>query len=115
LISGSVIKGEKVPVIDKDEGIEKTPDEIAVDLGERIRALRLAADCTQAVAADKAGVSVRSLRDLESGQGSTVQTLVRVLKALGVQEVVDAIAPTPRVSPLQLLKNKSRQRATGSR
>ncbi|MEO5828004.1 MAG: helix-turn-helix transcriptional regulator [Luteimonas sp.] len=97
------------------EVVEKTPDEIAVDLGERIRGLRLAADYTQAMVADKAGVSERSLRDLESGQGSTVQTLVRVLKALGAQDVVDAIAPRPSVSPLQLLKNKSRQRATGSR
>jgi transcriptional regulator with XRE-family HTH domain len=93
----------------------KSPDEIATGLGERIRALRLAADLTQAVVADKAGVSERSLRDLEGGQGSTVQTLVRVLKALGADDVIDALVPRPAVSPLQLLKNRSRQRASGNR
>ena len=98
-----------------DENTGKSPDEIAAGLGERLRALRLAADLTQAVVADKAGVSERSLRDLEAGQGSTVQTLVRVLKALGADDVIDALAPRPAVSPLQLLKHKSRQRASGSR
>lgn len=92
-----------------------TPDEITVALGERIRALRLAADRTQAMVADKAGVSERSLRDLESGQGSTVQTLIRVLKALDAHDVIGAIAPRPTISPMQLLKKKSRRRATGSR
>ena len=98
-----------------DENTGKSPDEIAAGLGERLRALRLAADLTQAVVADKAGVSERSLRDLEAGQGSTVQTLVRVLKALGADDVIDALAPRPAVSPLQLLKHKSRQRASGNR
>ena len=98
-----------------DENTGKSPDEIAAGLGDRLRALRLAADLTQAVVADKAGVSERSLRDLEAGQGSTVQTLVRVLKALGADDVIDALAPRPAVSPLQLLKHKSRQRASSNR
>lgn len=95
---------------------EKSPDEIIVDLGERLRGLRLAADLTQAAVADKAGVSERSLRDLESGQGSTVETLVRVLKALGAQDVIGAVAPRPAVSPMQLLRKKApRRRASGTR
>ena len=95
--------------------MEKSPEEIALDLGERIRALRLATNATQAFIADKAGVTERSLRDLETGQGSSVQTLIRVLKALGVDDVIAAIAPRPLVSPLQLLDSKPRQRARGSR
>jgi transcriptional regulator with XRE-family HTH domain len=94
----------------------KSPDEIVADLGERLRALRLGADLTQAAVADKAGVSERSLRDLESGQGSTVETLVRVLKALGVQDLIGAIAPRPAISPMQLLQKKTpRRRASGTR
>ena len=72
-----------------DENTGKSPDEIAAGLGERLRALRLAADLTQAVVADKAGVSERSLRDLEAGQGSTVQTLV-------VFEITQAALRHPR-------------------
>lgn len=93
----------------------QSPEEIAAALGERLRTLRLALGATQAAIADKAGVSERSLRDLEGGQGSTVQTLIRVLKALGADNVIDAIAPRPTVSPLQLLERKTRQRARGTR
>ena len=104
-----------MPVMSVQRRADRSPEEIATALGERLRALRLASGATQAVIADKAGVSERSLRDLESGQGSTVQTLIRVLKALGADNVVDAIAPRPTVSPLQLLERRSRQRARGAR
>ena len=65
-----------------DKAIQN-PDELAAELGERLRALRLSQAWTQATVADKAGVSLRALRDLEAGRGSTVLTLIRVLKALG--------------------------------
>ena len=104
-----------MPITVEQDQNGRSPEEIAAALGERVRALRLAADLTQSVVADKAGVSERSLRDLEGGQGSTVQTLVRVLKALGAEDVIDALVPRPAVSPLQLLKHKSRQRASGTR
>ena len=97
--------------MDQSQTPEQSPDEIAVALGERIRGLRLAAGQTQAAAASKAGVSERSLRDLENGQGSTVQTLVRVLKAIDALDFLDTIAPEPTLSPLQRLKGRSRRRA----
>lgn len=82
----------------------QSPDELVRDLGDRLRALRLSTGLTQASLADKAGISPRALRDLEAGRGSTLHTLVRVLKALGAEQNIDALVPQPRVSPMALLE-----------
>ena len=60
----------------------KTPKELQITLGERVRRLRLARNADQRAAASKAGISERALRNLEAGRGSTVETLLRTLKAL---------------------------------
>jgi transcriptional regulator with XRE-family HTH domain len=80
-----------------------TPDELQQALGERLRRLRLRQDLDQRQAAAKAGISEKALRNLEAGRGSTVETLLRVLKALDSVAGLDAIAPPVTVSPLALL------------
>lgn len=64
----------------------QSPEEIAETLGKRIRARRLLANVSQVALADKAGISRRALVQLESGQGSTVHTLISILKALGLEQ-----------------------------
>ena len=59
-----------------------TPHELQILLGERLRRLRLNRNLDQLTTAEKAGVSEKALRNLEAGRGSTVETLLRVLKAL---------------------------------
>lgn len=91
----------------------QSPEEIAENLGRRIRARRLSANLSQAVLADKAGISRRALVQLEGGQGSTVRTLICVLKALGLAEQLSPIAAVPTVSPMAMLKaSRLRSRAT---
>lgn len=82
-----------------------SPDELVQALGNRLKSLRLSSGMTQGTLADKAGVSPRALRDLEAGRGSTLHTLVRVLKALGAEQGIDALVPQPRVSPMALLEH----------
>ena len=75
------------------------------DLGHRLRQLRLARNLDQRTVADKAGLSLRALSKLENGQGSTLETFLRTLRALDYVKGIDMIAPEPTVSPLALLKN----------
>jgi transcriptional regulator with XRE-family HTH domain len=82
----------------------KTPDELQAVLGERLRALRLSRNFSQRELADKAGVSLRALHNLEAGTGSTLETFLRVLKALNAVDAIEALLPQPKVSPLALLK-----------
>jgi transcriptional regulator with XRE-family HTH domain len=85
----------------------RTPAEIQCELGERVRRLRIDRNLSQAELAGKAGVSLKTLRNLEQGAGSSVETLLRTLKALGVADVLEALAPAPVVSPLALLKGSA--------
>lgn len=92
----------------------RSPEEIAAGLGERLRDLRLSQDFTQATVADKAGVSLRALRELEAGRGSNMFTFIRVLKALGAEQGLEAIAPQATISPMAMLK-RSKRRSRGNR
>ncbi len=81
----------------------KTPDELQITLGERLRRLRLSRNIDQLALAEKAGISEQALRNLEAGRGSTVETLVRTLKALDYLQGIEMLAPEATVNPLALL------------
>lgn len=92
-----------------------TPEELQTVLGERLRRLRLNRNLDQRTTAEKAGISEKALRNLEAGKGSTVETLIRVLKALEYLQGIDMLAPEISVNPLDLLRQpKAPQRARRS-
>jgi transcriptional regulator with XRE-family HTH domain len=92
----------------------KTPHELQIDLGQRIRRLRLQRNLDQRTTAEKAGIAEKSLRNLEAGRGSSVETLLRTLKALESLDGIEMLAPEPSVNPLALLKS-ARPRARARR
>jgi transcriptional regulator with XRE-family HTH domain len=90
-----------------------TPQELKVLLGERLKRLRLNHNLDQCSTAERAGISEKALRNLESGRGSTIDTLLRVLKALDYLQGLDILVPEIGVDPLALLhKPKIRRRAS---
>jgi len=94
----------------------RSPEELQKELGKRIRQLRLFRNIAQKAVAEKAGVTRAALQNLEAGRGSSVQTLLRVLKALNYLEGIESLAPEPTINPLALLKTKkSPQRASRRR
>jgi len=97
----------------------KLISELQVLLGEQVQALRRSKNLDQITTAEKAGISEKALRNLEAGRGSTIGSLLRVLKALDSLDGLELLAPKPSVSPLALLRgSKSRQRvrqSSGSR
>ena len=86
-----------------------TAPELQIALGERMRRLRLSRNIDQRTAADKAGISEKALRNLEAGRGSTVETLLRTLKALDYLQGIEMMAPEVSVDPLALLHNSKPQ------
>ncbi|MBK6743835.1 MAG: helix-turn-helix transcriptional regulator [Hydrogenophilales bacterium] len=80
------------------------PHELQELLGERLKRLRLSRNLDQRTTAEKAGISEKALRNLEAGRGSTVETLLRVLKALDHLQGLDMLAPEVSVNPLELLR-----------
>lgn len=96
--------------------INMTPGEMEAALGEKLKSLRLSRNLDQKTLAERAGLSVRALRSLEAGQGSTIKTLVGVLRALGRQDWLNTIAPVATINPLTLTRDaQPRQRASRPR
>jgi transcriptional regulator with XRE-family HTH domain len=56
------------------------PDEI----GDRVRARRAALRLSQQVLATRAGLSIRTVANVERGQDTTIDTLRRIAEELGV-------------------------------
>ncbi len=86
-------------------GASRSTEEWEGDVGEQFRSLRLAAGLDQLGLASAAAVSVGAIRNLERGSGSTLRTVVRVTRVLGREDWLGALAPTPTVSPIDVLRS----------
>lgn len=96
--------------------INKTTEEWEADLGRQMRALRLRANLDQISLAERAGIGLTALKNLESGKGATVKTLIKTLRGLDRAAWLESLAPQVGISPLQMLKARPvRQRASRQR
>jgi transcriptional regulator with XRE-family HTH domain len=85
------------------------------EIGRRLAAVRLSRNQTQTQLAAEAGVSLRTLTRLESGEVATqLSGFVRVCRALDLLGLIDGLLPEPAPSPLALVKlhGRSRKRAS---
>ena len=90
---------------------------ILLEIGRRIQQERLNQNLSQAELSRKAGVSRKTMTNLETGEGCSLVTLLSVLRGLGRLDQLDAFLPDPGISPVELakLQGKVRKRATGKR
>lgn len=86
----------------------RTVAEWEAALGDQIRRVRIGRDLDQAGLAELANVSIGAVSNLERGKGSSLRTLISVLRALGRTEWLESLAPAVGVSPMQLLRSKQR-------
>ena len=85
-------------------------------LGQQLREQRLRMNMDQLQLAKQAGVALNAVKNLESGKGATLTSLVKVLRALGRVDWLGTLAPPVSISPMQMLKaGKTRQRAFKAR
>jgi putative transcriptional regulator len=90
-------------------------DVLLAELGQRLAQLRLNHNWQQHELATEAGVSLRTLSRIEAGEPSQTVNLLRVLRALGLVENLEALVPPPAASPLQQLQLQGKQRKRASR
>ena len=93
-----------------------TIEEFETDVGEQIKSLRLKQNIDRATLALRAGCSVSALKNLEYGSGSTLRTLIAVVRTLGREDWLRNVAPMATISPLNMPKTgHTRQRARPSK
>lgn len=86
---------------------------LAKELGERIEAFRLSQNLRQEDIVDATGLSRGTIVRVEAGKGGTIDSLIRILKALGVEGQLETLVPDAQLSPLER-RQKHRQRARPS-
>ncbi|MES2614824.1 MAG: helix-turn-helix domain-containing protein [Bdellovibrionota bacterium] len=89
-----------------------TIEELEIKLGDSLKALRLQKNMSRQSLCALAGVSLNALKHLELGEGATLKTMIRVVRALGRQEWLAGIAPKITINPLHMKRDhQQRQRA----
>jgi DNA-binding XRE family transcriptional regulator len=77
-------------------------------IGEQVRAARIADNLDQEHLAALADISVGALSNLERGKGSSLKTLVAVVRTLGRTDWLEALAPPVSISPMQMLRARQK-------
>ena len=80
--------------INLEKGFGVSAGEHEANLGRGLKALRLSQNLLQAEVAIQAGISVSALKNLENGAGSTVHSLVSVVRALKREDWLQAVPST---------------------
>ena len=93
----------------------ETPVEMAVDLGKRVRACRDAFGWTQAAAAERAGISYRTWRRLETEGKASIDDLIRAAIALRCEHMLKALFPPPFANNMDSLLERQRDTVRYSR
>jgi transcriptional regulator with XRE-family HTH domain len=81
---------------------KRTTEEWELALGAQVRALRIAEDLSQEDLAGRADISLGAVKNLEGGKGSTLRTVIRVVRVLDRTDWLEALAPPITISPLQV-------------
>jgi putative transcriptional regulator len=78
-----------------------TSKQLEKALCERVEQIRLSRNITQQMLAEEASVSLRTIGRLAGGEGVSLDTFIRVLIALGLQQNLQTLLPDPSVRPIE--------------
>lgn len=94
----------------------RTTDEWAQAFGEQIRDLRMDLDLEQSEVAERASISRPALHSLEAGRGSSLSTVIKVLRALDAVDWLATLhATSSEPSPLEILREEQARASRRSR
>ena len=93
-----------------------TPSEVTQILGERLKKRRLIQNLTQAELANRAGVGVSTIARIESGQGGTLDNVVKIAIGLGlINEFAELFDAPPENIKAVIAQQHIRQRASSKK
>ncbi|MFT6576290.1 MAG: transcriptional regulator with XRE-family HTH domain [Akkermansiaceae bacterium] len=82
--------------------IPENQDLLEKKIGKNLKAFRLARNLSQQQLSEKAGLSRRTITSIENGQGSTLATLIRIVRALDQEHLIGRLLEPPPISPTKL-------------
>ncbi|MDY4630608.1 MAG: helix-turn-helix domain-containing protein [Candidatus Cryptobacteroides sp.] len=88
-------------------------------IGEKLKAIRLKRNITQQSLAEAASISLSSVKKVENGEIGAFDTLLRILRTLGMLESISQLFEEEHLSPSEYYemvnkaKKQTRKRAVG--
>lgn len=87
-----------------------TDETVLAELGQRLARTRLSRNISQAELATEAGVAKTTVERLERGDGIQLESLIRILRALGQLDRLDVVISESLPSPIERLDNRGKER-----
>jgi transcriptional regulator with XRE-family HTH domain len=81
---------------------------IVQEIGKRIKAYRLKKKLTQQALAERAGVSLFTVAQIEKGKPASIASLLPVLRVLRLLDNLELLFPEIGISPIELMKLKGK-------
>ena len=78
--------------------VYSTPSEMLKMLGTNLKEVRLRLNISQQVAAERSGISLKAVRNIESGQNASTESLVKYCRTLRKTDWLMTLAP-PELDP----------------
>lgn len=93
--------------------------QISRRIGEKLKTIRLKRNITQQSLAETSSISLSSVKKVENGEIGSFDTLLRILRTLGMLESLSALFEEDQLSPSEYYemvnkaKKQTRKRAAG--
>ena len=88
-------------------------DTVLKEIGARIHRQRVVSNLKQSELAEKAGISIATMTRIERGEPTTIENLIRIMRALGILQNIDLMFPEQHARPDELhLYGHERKRVT---
>lgn len=88
-------------------------------LGEKLKSIRLKRNITQQSLAEASSISLSSVKKVENGEIGAFDTLIRILRTLGMLESISTLFEEEQLSPSEYydmvnrVRKQTRKRAVG--
>ena len=89
--------------------IYTTPVEMLATLGTNLKEVRLRMNLSQQVAAERSGISLKAVRNIEGGLNASTESLVKYCRTLRKTDWVMSLAP-PELDPAIFERPSSKKR-----
>ncbi|MFT4679559.1 MAG: transcriptional regulator with XRE-family HTH domain [Flavobacteriales bacterium] len=87
---------------------KKLDGEILIEVGEKLRQLRLNKKYTQEELAQIVGVNRRLIGEIEAGKGTSLLVFVKILKAFNKTDNLLEILKSSSISPREMFREENR-------
>lgn len=81
---------------------------IIKEIGKRVRTYRLRKKITQQKLADRAGVSLYTVAQIENGKSVSLSMFIPVLRVLRLLDNLELLVPEIGPSPVEMIKQKGK-------